>query len=72
MIWILIFKFFIQNSVFTPGIRIRIFKMWTRNTATIVDGSVEMSETMSEIVVPTISYRMGVKEMGAGLAVFSR
>jgi len=36
------------------------------------DGPVEMSETMSEIVVPTISYRMGVKEMGAGLAVFNK
>jgi len=36
------------------------------------DGSIEMSDTMSEVVVPTCSYRMGVKEMGVGLAVFSK
>lgn len=45
-------------------------KIQTRQTST--DGTVEMSETMTEIVVPTCSYRMGVKEMGLGLAVFSR
>jgi len=36
------------------------------------DGVVEMSATMSEIVVPTCSYRMGVKEMGVGLVVASK
>jgi hypothetical protein len=37
------------------------------------DGGIpEMAETMSEIIVPTCSYRMGVQEMGVGLAVFSR
>jgi len=55
---------FTQQDDITP------IKLQTRQNNT--DGSVEMSETMSEIVVPTISYRMGVKEMGAGLAVFSR
>eukprot|EP00088_Acartia_fossae_P068891 TRINITY_DN8847_c0_g1_i1.p1 TRINITY_DN8847_c0_g1~~TRINITY_DN8847_c0_g1_i1.p1 ORF type:complete len:374 (+),score=50.80 TRINITY_DN8847_c0_g1_i1:88-1209(+) len=34
------------------------------------DGVLELSERITEIVVPTLSYRMGVKEMGAGLAVF--
>jgi len=46
------------------------FKIQTRHNS--LDSTVEMSETIAEIIVPTCSYRMGVKEMAVGLAVFSR
>jgi len=36
------------------------------------DGSAKLSQMVWEVVVPTCSYRMGVKEMGLGLAVINK
>ncbi|XP_023339559.1 cell division control protein 1 [Eurytemora carolleeae] len=57
-------EFFSAKNDITP------VKIQTRHMN--LDGTVEMAENMSEIVVPTCSYRMGVQEMGVGLAVFSK
>lgn len=63
-----------QNSrdlkVFRKDGDITPITITTRHSTDASKSLVEMSDTLLEIVVPTSSYRMGVKEMGVGLAVF--
>jgi hypothetical protein len=57
-----------EMSLFSKREDISPFKVETKTRN--ADGNLELSERITEIIVPTLSYRMGVKEMGAGLAVF--
>jgi len=56
-----------EMSFFSKKDDISPFKVETKTKN--ADGLLELSERITEIIVPTLSYRMGVKEMGAGLAV---
>jgi len=57
-----------EMTMFSKNDDISPFKVDTRTRNE--EGKLELSERVTEIIVPTLSYRMGVKEMGAGLAVF--